>query len=129
MDHRKRGFGVDLFGVGLFESENIPGELDHGHLHAKAKTQIWNFILAGVSDGTYFAFGAATTPPLGDDNAVVFCENFCSLFLDRVGIDPRELGIDADFPGGVANGFDDRDVGIDELVVAGDKVFADHCDF
>src|SRR5215467_11327093 len=52
------GGRIEFAGIGLRQSANIAGKLNAGCLHAKADSEVGNFVLTGITDGLQHAFYA-----------------------------------------------------------------------
>src|ERR1051325_2765437 len=77
---------IKLGAVGTFETEDIPGKLDGGHLHSKTETEIRCPGLATVSGGKNFAFNSAIAKSSRHENSGQTAQMFFrSVLLDAFG--------------------------------------------
>ena len=70
------GGRVEFRGVGLVQFQNIAREFNGGHLHAQAKAQIRNFVLARVAGGLNLAFDAPFAEAAGHQDAAQPLQHF-----------------------------------------------------
>ena len=64
-----RSVRIHLAAVRLGQTEDVPGELDHHHLHSQAYTETRNIILTGISRSDYLTFDAALSEAGTDNHA------------------------------------------------------------
>ena len=125
VDHRMRGVGVKLGGVGPLQLEDVAAVFDDRDLQPQAQAVIGNVVFAGVFGRRDFSLGAAVTEAARDQNAVEALEQGEAVFLFQVlGVDAHDVNPGVVGDAGVGDRLVDGFVGVLEL-----DVFADHADF
>jgi len=99
-------------------------KLDGGDLHAQAKAEIGDFVLAGVLRGLDFALDAAFAETAGHENAAQTLQDFGRAFLfNLLGIQTHDFHAAIIADAAVTDGFIDGLVGVLQA-----DVFANHAD-
>ncbi len=108
------------------ELEDVAGEFNGGNLHAQAKAQVGNLVLAGVSGGLDFALDAPLAKAARhQDAAQPFQHLLRPEFLNRLRLDFLDLHPAIVGHSAVGDGFIDRFVGVVQLDVFADNADAD----
>ena len=68
-NHRVGRLGIELRAIGLLNSTNVSREFDCRHLHAEAKAEIRNSMLARITRRLDFSFDAALAEPARNQNS------------------------------------------------------------
>ena len=91
-DHRVRRLGVELGRVGVLQTADMAGKLDHGDLHAEADTEVGDLFFAGVPGRHDFAFDAAVAESAGNKDAVHAAQMFRgAIAFNVLGVHPHDL--------------------------------------
>ncbi len=73
------GFRVDFGAVRVFQAADVPCKLDDGKLEAVADAEEWDVVFPGELDSQNFAFRAARSEAVGNEDAVEVGEVFDAL--------------------------------------------------
>ena len=122
VDHRERGLRIELRGVRTVHARHVAGELGHRDLHPQADAEVGNPVLACIPRRADLALDAADAEPAGDEDPVALSQVVDRLAVrEPLRVDPADLDVSAVVGAGVAEGLDDRQVGVRELGVLADK--------
>ncbi len=92
MDDRMRRLQVKLARVGARQAANMPGKLDHGHLHAETDPEKRNAVLARIANRRDLALAAAIAKTAGNENSIgIFEQGFAFFLFDLFRFDTVEF--------------------------------------
>src|SRR5689334_5346278 len=95
MDHRMRCLNIEFAGIGGRQAANVPGKLDHGHLHAETDAEKGNFVLAGVTNRSNLALATPIAEAAGNQNAIgIFEKSLDAVLLNLLRLDAVEIDTD-----------------------------------
>src|SRR4029079_1099786 len=98
MDNRMRCLDIEFARISARQPANVPGKLDHGHLHAETDAEKRNFVFARVTDRSNFPFATPIAEAARNQNAIGIFEKRVGVFLfdllrlDAVEIDSNLIG-------------------------------------
>ena len=112
------GAGVELGRVRPLELEHVAGELNGGNLHPQTQPEVRDVVFACVLGRLDFALRAALAKTARDQDAAAALERVgCSVFLDILRVDSRDLDATVVGHAPVDHGLVDRLVGVLQLDV------------
>ena len=119
-DRRMRREAVELGAVRALEPEHVPAVLDDRELHAEADAEVWDGVLASVTDRGDLAFDAALAETARHQDRIHAREQTRAALLDVGGLDEVDAHAGAGLHAGVGQRFVERDIGIADLHVLSD---------
>ena len=117
----------------IFPADDVAGKFHSSHLHAETDAHEWHLVFARILDSEDLSFDAALAKATRHENAVGSAEFFSKVIgCQRFSVDPVDMDLYIVIEAGVAQRFDDREIGVVQLHIFPDEgdahALVDLCD-